>query len=75
MDWQGAPYDLDMPSLAGTVTWRLGEGHLAEISDKGARVFSLLSLDSLIRKLRLDFRDVFSKGFFLQWYEWLSTLK
>lgn len=64
MDWQGAPYDLDMPSLAGTVTWRLGEGHLAEISDKGARVFSLLSLDSLIRKLRLDFRDVFSKGFF-----------
>ncbi|MEJ6475516.1 YhdP family protein [Pseudoalteromonas piscicida] len=62
--WQGAPYDMDLPSLGGTITWRLGEGHLAEISDNGARVFSLLSLDSLIRKLRLDFRDVFSKGFF-----------
>lgn len=62
--WQGAPYDLNVASLAGELDWRLGEGHLAEISDKGARVFSLLSLDSLIRKLRLDFRDVFSKGFF-----------
>ncbi|WP_339144114.1 YhdP family protein [Pseudoalteromonas galatheae] len=64
LNWQGAPYEMDLPSLGGELTWRLGEGHLAEISDKGARVFSLLSLDSLIRKLRLDFRDVFSKGFF-----------
>ena len=34
------------------------------MSDGGARVFSLLSLDSLVRKLKLDFRDVFAKGFF-----------
>jgi uncharacterized protein (TIGR02099 family) len=62
--WQAAPYKLDVASLAGNVKWELGEGHLAEISDGGARVFSLLSLDSLVRKLKLDFRDVFSKGFF-----------
>ena len=62
--WQGAPYDFDIPSLGGEVKWDLGEGHIAEISDGGARVFSLLSLDSLVRKLKLDFRDVFSKGFF-----------
>ncbi|ASM48680.1 hypothetical protein PESP_a0427 [Pseudoalteromonas espejiana DSM 9414] len=62
--WQAAPYDFDVPSLSGEVKWDLGEGHIAEISDGGARVFSLLSLDSLVRKLKLDFRDVFSKGFF-----------
>ena len=62
--WQGAPYNFDVPTLAGELDWRLGEGHLAEVSDGGARVFSLLSLDSLVRKLKLDFRDVFSKGFF-----------
>ena len=62
--WQGAPYNFDIPSLGGEVKWDLGEGHIAEISDGGARVFSLLSLDSLVRKLKLDFRDVFSKGFF-----------
>ncbi|MCQ8879144.1 TIGR02099 family protein [Pseudoalteromonas shioyasakiensis] len=62
--WQAAPYQFDIPSLAGNLAWDLGDGHLAEISDGGARVFSLLSLDSLVRKLKLDFRDVFSKGFF-----------
>ncbi|TMP65074.1 hypothetical protein CWC05_24215, partial [Pseudoalteromonas ruthenica] len=64
LQWNGAPYAVNMQSFAGEVTWELGEGHLAEISDQGARVFSLLSLDSLVRKLKLDFRDVFSKGFF-----------
>ncbi|MBB1365950.1 TIGR02099 family protein [Pseudoalteromonas sp. SR44-5] len=62
--WQDAPYLFDIASLNGNLDWRLGEGHLAEVSDGGARVFSLLSLDSLVRKLKLDFRDVFSKGFF-----------
>ncbi|MFU2510149.1 YhdP family protein [Pseudoalteromonas sp. ASV78] len=62
--WQDAPYLFDVASLSGDLDWRLGEGHLAEVSDGGARVFSLLSLDSLVRKLKLDFRDVFSKGFF-----------
>lgn len=64
LNWQGAPYDVDIATLTGNIEWRLGEGYLTEVSDGGARVFSLLSLDSLVRKLKLDFRDVFSKGFF-----------
>ncbi|MFY8273742.1 YhdP family protein [Pseudoalteromonas sp. SSDWG2] len=64
LTWQGAPYDFNVASLGGEVKWELGEGHLRDISDGGARVFSLLSLDSLVRKLKLDFRDVFAKGFF-----------
>ncbi|MGO2478072.1 MAG: YhdP family protein [Pseudoalteromonas sp.] len=64
LNWQDAPYQFDVASLSGNVDWHLGDGHLAEVSDGGARVFSLLSLDSLVRKLKLDFRDVFSKGFF-----------
>ncbi len=64
LDWQGAPTQFNVTSLNGELNWRLGAGHLAEVSDRGARVFSLLSLDSLVRKLTLDFRDVFSKGFF-----------
>ncbi len=34
------------------------------MSDKGSRIFTLFSLNSLVRKLSLDFRDVFAKGFF-----------
>ena len=62
--WQGSPYQPTMETMAGEIKWRLGEGHLAEVSDKGARIFSLFSLDSLRRKLVLDFRDVFQKGVF-----------
>ncbi|TMP30054.1 TIGR02099 family protein [Pseudoalteromonas rubra] len=64
LSWADPPYEFDVASLDGEVKWQLGEGHLTEISDQGTRVFSLLSLDSLVRKLKLDFRDVFAKGFF-----------
>jgi uncharacterized protein YhdP len=44
--------------------WELSDGYITELSDKGSRIFTFLSLDSLVRKLSLDFRDVFAKGFF-----------
>lgn len=62
--WQGAPFQFNRLTLDGALTWDIGEGSLTGFSDGGTRVFSLLSLDSLVRKLRLDFSDVFSKGFF-----------
>jgi uncharacterized protein (TIGR02099 family) len=62
--WQGAPFQFNKHSLDGSISWRFGDGAFTDVSDGGARVFSLLSIDSLVRKLRLDFRDVFAKGFF-----------
>lgn len=64
LSWQGAPFQFNRHTLAGQVQWEFGAGSLSDVSDGGARIFSLLSLDSLVRKLRLDFRDVFAKGFF-----------
>lgn len=64
LSWAAAPNQFDLSKLYGEVDYKLGEGSLTEVSDKGARLFSIFSLDSLLRKLRLDFRDVFSKGFF-----------
>lgn len=64
LSWLGSPMQFELASLGGRAGWQLGEGSLAEVSDKGARIFSLFSLNSLVRKLRLDFRDVFAKGFF-----------
>lgn len=62
--WRSGLGDLALPKLSGDIKWKLGEGHIAEVSDQGARIFSLFSLDSLRRKLVLDFRDVFQKGIF-----------
>jgi uncharacterized protein (TIGR02099 family) len=64
LSWKRAPYEFNLETLHGQIDWRLTDGYLTEISDQGSRIFSLLSLDSLIRKLQLDFRDIFAKGFF-----------
>lgn len=64
--WRDTPYRLNLPSLAGSADYQLEGGTLREVNDKGARLLSLLSLDSLLRKLRLDFRDVFDKGFYFE---------
>ena len=64
VSWLAAPYDFSLDTLNGQIKFDLGKGHLSEISDKGARVFSLFSLDSLLRKLSLDFSDVFGQGLY-----------
>jgi uncharacterized protein (TIGR02099 family) len=64
LSWKRAPYEFNFETLNGEIDWRLTDGYLTEVSDQGSRIFSLLSLDSLVRKLQLDFRDIFAKGFF-----------
>jgi uncharacterized protein (TIGR02099 family) len=64
ISWAGGPTQFNYATLGGKLNWQLGEGSLSEVSDKGARLLSLFSLGSLVRKLKLDFRDIFSKGFF-----------
>lgn len=64
LSWQGAPYSFALETLNGAVKFDLGKGHLSQVSDKGTRIFSLFSLDSLVRKLSLDFSDVFGQGLY-----------
>ncbi|MCG9695495.1 YhdP family protein [Shewanella sp. Isolate11] len=69
LSWSGAPYDFALDTLNGKIDYKLGKGHLSEVSDKGARIFSLFSLDSLLRKLSLDFSDVFGKGLYFDSFD------
>lgn len=64
LNWNAAPHEFSYEKLNGKADFKLGEGYLSEISDQGARIFSLFSLDSLYRKLKFDFSDVFAKGLF-----------
>ena len=64
VDWLGGPYDFTTESFNGQISGALDDGYLADVSDKGTRIFSVLSLQSLVRKLTLDFRDIFSDGMF-----------
>ena len=63
LKWQGGPQNFDFSHLNGELNANIDDGYLAEVSDK-ARIFSVLSLQSIVRKLTLDFRDIFSDGMF-----------
>ena len=61
--WQGDPSTLDLPTLAGDIDMQSGEGQFLEIEPGVGKLISLMSLQALPRRITLDFRDVFSKGF------------
>lgn len=63
VNWQGGPHDFSFSHLNGDLNAKIDDGYLSEVSDK-ARIFSVLSLQSIVRKLTLDFRDIFSDGMF-----------
>ncbi|MCH2058011.1 MAG: TIGR02099 family protein [Thalassotalea sp.] len=64
INWNGAPQEFALPRLNGDFKLDIDDGYLADVSDKGVRIFSVLSLQSLVRKLTLDFRDIFADGMF-----------
>jgi uncharacterized protein (TIGR02099 family) len=64
ISWRGIPLALDFPSMAGDVQLSLDKGGQFLKTDPGVgRLLGVLSLQSLPRRLSLDFRDVFSEGF------------
>ncbi len=63
LGWSGGPSEDLMESLDGEVTVKIGSGRLEEVKPGAGRVFGLMSVAALPRRLALDFRDVFGKGF------------
>ncbi|MGP8308324.1 YhdP family protein [Vibrio sp. YIC-376] len=61
MEWDGAPWSMKTQTLQGDVSTEFGKGVISEVSG-AARLLGLFSLDSIIRKMQLDFTDVFDKG-------------
>ncbi|MBC7548862.1 MAG: TIGR02099 family protein [Polaromonas sp.] len=61
--WIGSPLSLDTPSLAGQFNVNLEAGQFIKADPGLAKLLGVLSLQSLPRRLTLDFRDVFSEGF------------
>jgi uncharacterized protein YhdP len=61
--WQGSPLTLDLPSLAGGFNVSIENGQFLKADPGIAKLLGVLSLQSLPRRLTLDFRDVFSEGF------------
>ena len=63
ISWRGAPLSIDYPSLAGTLKLVSAKGQFLKVDAGAGRLLGVLSLQSLPRRMTLDFRDVFSEGF------------
>lgn len=61
--WSGGPRTDVFETLDGDVQVRFGAGQLDEIEPGAGRLFGLMSIVALPRRLSLDFTDVFDKGF------------
>ncbi len=63
INWQGLPFSLDVPTLNGELRIDVAAGQFLKVDPGAAKLLGVLSLQSLPRRLTLDFRDVFSEGF------------
>ena len=61
--WTGSPFALDYPTLSGRVAIAIESGQFLKVDPGAARLLGVLSLQSLPRRLSLDFRDLFGQGF------------
>jgi uncharacterized protein (TIGR02099 family) len=61
--WAGSPLGLDYPSMSGQFNVNVESGQFLKADPGLAKLLGVLSLQSLPRRLTLDFRDVFSEGF------------
>lgn len=63
LSWNGGPHQLDYPSLSGNFVLQAVKGQFLKMEPGLAKLLGVVSLQSLPRRLSLDFRDVFSDGF------------
>ncbi len=62
LTWPGGPQDWRLARAAGELSFEVGSGSLLEARPGIGRVFGLLNLGAIQRRLRLDFSDLLSKG-------------
>ena len=63
LGWRGSPFAIHYPTLSGALKLATTKGQFLKADAGAGRLLGVLSLQSLPRRITLDFRDVFSEGF------------
>ncbi|MBU1214361.1 MAG: TIGR02099 family protein [Gammaproteobacteria bacterium] len=61
--WRGSPDAFDFPSLNGSLQLTTGKGRFLQVDPGAAKLLGVLSLQSIPKRISLDFTDVFTPGF------------
>jgi uncharacterized protein (TIGR02099 family) len=63
LNWRGSPLAMNYPTLAGQFNINVESGQFLKVDPGAAKLLSVLSMQSIAKRLTLDFRDIFSEGF------------
>ena len=63
LQWLGDPWQVNLKTLTGTADLRFDKGRILGLEPGLGRIMGLLNLQSIQRRLQLDFSDLFKKGF------------
>ena len=63
LSWAGNPSELDYGTLSGNLVVEASKGQFVKLDPGIGKLLGVLSLQSLPRRLSLDFRDLFQEGF------------
>lgn len=61
--WHGPPTAFALDRLDGSLELSISDGRLLDVEPGAGRIFGLVSLQALPRRLTLDFSDLFGRGF------------
>jgi uncharacterized protein (TIGR02099 family) len=64
LSWPGYPWSFDQARLTGRVDFKLTKGRVIEAGTSAnfLRIFGILNLNSVIKRLKLDFSDLLKSG-------------
>ena len=63
LTWSGSPLAMNYPTLGGQFNIQIDNGQFLKVEPGVAKLLSVLSMQSIVKRLSFDFRDVFSEGF------------
>ncbi len=63
LNWQGSPVEFSLKSVEGEISLKATDGRLNTVKEGAGKLLHVISLNSLQRRLSLDFSDLFKEGF------------
>ncbi len=63
LTWSGNPRQFSNTDVSGRMEMHIGKGRFLDVDPGLGRVFGLLNISALQRRLTMDFSDTFKKGF------------
>jgi uncharacterized protein (TIGR02099 family) len=62
LNWQGSPQEFGLEKLRGTCDLDLQNGRILSIEPGFGRILGVLALEQWLKRIQLDFSDVYSEG-------------